>query len=677
MNWKKTGVLLGGVLLAGMFCTQTWGYSAPVSPASSDEDDPLLEVDARLMVIEKKMSQLANAYQKTRQAIQIIAKKMQAESASGADNGETQMLVKGLSDRVERIEAILEAIAQRPVTQGNAATDKETLAVLDVLSEKVEHIETSVNAVAKRTLYATQSGQGGQGATIVADPELISLMESLERRMQKMETSMDALAQGRANSGAPNTSKMEAVLEKLERRMQQMEASLNMFSKTGTDPTITNPRVESLMEETAGRLAKLESAVESLAKRPATASLSKETSVAYAMDREAMILLKAISEKIDALESNLKNASPAIDMEALAQMLQQQSGAAAMAHQPFASIMGAVRAPGRVILDQGGKKDLLSAMADVSGFTPNADPTSVTVRRGPKVFTIDVTRIMQENLLSFDLEHGDIVVVKEKEGVAPSPVIEKPKQERRAPMEAPKSAPTIKKSDPYRLPSTIPSKESQEEQKTKSEESEPKETSRPFSMPPRSTPAPKTETPKSKQSAPLGVTFSEPSASQEISKPISTSQAPATFKSSPTLKKPSETSKPDAILREPEVDPQPAVEAPRLRPLTPQAGKSAAPLSFIPENNHAIEIRREPLLDLRQEPQNETEVDFEENSNEKPELPAKEIYRESPVSVLHEEECEIQTEPDGSQDSMASQFARQGHWDKDAFYRGSALDVRY
>jgi polysaccharide export outer membrane protein len=82
----------------------------------------------------------------------------------------------------------------------------------------------------------------------------------------------------------------------------------------------------------------------------------------------------------------------------------------------WVTVMGEVQRPGRVDLPQEGSVDILGALAMVSGFTPDADPTHVDVRRNvdgrDMIITVNATELAQNSSVKqFLLQPGDSITV--------------------------------------------------------------------------------------------------------------------------------------------------------------------------------------------------------------------------------------------------------------------------
>jgi len=78
----------------------------------------------------------------------------------------------------------------------------------------------------------------------------------------------------------------------------------------------------------------------------------------------------------------------------------------------FVTVLGEVQRPGRVDLPKDGTMDVLGALAQASGYTADADPTHVDIRRNNTIITVNATELAQNSAVRpFILEPGDSITV--------------------------------------------------------------------------------------------------------------------------------------------------------------------------------------------------------------------------------------------------------------------------
>jgi polysaccharide export outer membrane protein len=82
----------------------------------------------------------------------------------------------------------------------------------------------------------------------------------------------------------------------------------------------------------------------------------------------------------------------------------------------WVTVLGEVQKPGRVDLPKDGTLDVLSALAQASGYTADADPTHIDVRRNvggrDTIITVNATQLAQNSSVKpFFLEAGDSITV--------------------------------------------------------------------------------------------------------------------------------------------------------------------------------------------------------------------------------------------------------------------------
>jgi polysaccharide export outer membrane protein len=82
----------------------------------------------------------------------------------------------------------------------------------------------------------------------------------------------------------------------------------------------------------------------------------------------------------------------------------------------WVTVLGEVQKPGRVDLPKDGSIDVLGALAMASGFTPDADPAHVDIRRtvngSDQIITVNATQLAQDSSVrQFPLESGDSITV--------------------------------------------------------------------------------------------------------------------------------------------------------------------------------------------------------------------------------------------------------------------------
>lgn len=450
------------------------------SPTESDVESASL--DSKIALIEKQITILTNCYNKMRSALQSMSRKMPSQNAMALvldENKEILIVLNTLSDKMKLVERALEKLSFLAMeNSGSRGNNKEVSIALDTMSNRMTTLEGAMAKLSNRAMGSVASGGDNKETMVVLDG-MSDRMMKVEGALTRMSAQMNDVSQqlaesktagGSVVSSAGNDSEaallsreilvvvkamsqkidkmgtaplattadtvslqgMESKISELESAIQQL--SLQVTSLASQKPQETS--ASSLQMSDVDKISNLENAIQQLSLQITSLASQKETGLsvqnvasdASVLNQEAMVLFRAMSEKLDRIETLLASGAPAVSEDVLV------------------SIVGAVGTPGKVKVDGTGKKDLLEAISEVGGFAPMADKTAVTVRRGPKVFTIDVERIMNENLLSFMLEGKDIVVVKEKEKEEkksfglPSQAFPPAKPSDRAP--APKPAPS-------------------------------------------------------------------------------------------------------------------------------------------------------------------------------------------------------------------------------------------
>jgi polysaccharide export outer membrane protein len=78
----------------------------------------------------------------------------------------------------------------------------------------------------------------------------------------------------------------------------------------------------------------------------------------------------------------------------------------------WVTVLGEVQKPGRVDLPKDGTLDVLSALAQASGYTADADPTHIDIRRNNTIITVNATELAQNSSVkAVNLEPGDSITV--------------------------------------------------------------------------------------------------------------------------------------------------------------------------------------------------------------------------------------------------------------------------